>query len=187
MKLSWVLGVAMTIVISSATENGWGQMRERSAVPTAQQWRLEDLYPSDPAWKQAKDALAGRLDELAKFKGTLTQSGPQMLSCLTLHSEMSKSLERLHAYASMKSDQDTRAATYLALKQEVEQLATEFRTKASFIEPEVVTLERETIERFIASESGLKVYRLYLFDILRSKAHTLAPEEETILAHRESR
>ncbi len=105
-----------------------------------------------------------------------------MLSCLTLHSEMSKSLERLHAYASMKSDQDTRDCGILALKQEVEQLATEFRTKASFIEPEIVTLEREAVERFIASEPGLKVYQLYLFDILRGKAHTLSPDEEKILA-----
>ena len=157
-------------------------MRERAEVPPAQQWRLEDLYASDQAWKQAKDELAGRLDGILAFKGTLTQSAAQMLSCLKLNSEISKSLGRLHGYASMKSDQDTRDATYLAMKQEIEQLVTEYSTKASFIEPEIVTLEKETIEKFIAAEPRLKVYRMYLFDILRGKAHTLSQQEEKILA-----
>jgi len=182
MKPLWVLGAVMVIGISWAAEKSGGQMRERAAVPSAQQWRLEDLYPSDQAWKQAKDELAGRLDGILQFKGTLTQSAGQMLSCLRFNSEVAKTLGRLHAYAAMKSDQDTREATYLALKQEIEQLITEYNTKASFLEPEIVTLEKEAIEKFIAGEPGLKEYRMYLFDILRSKAHTLSQEEEKILA-----
>jgi len=181
MKLLQALS-AMLITVSFIADNGRGQMRERSAVPTAQQWRLEDLYPSDQAWKQAKDDLAGRTDGILAFRSTLTQSAAQMLSCLRFNSEVAKTLERLHAYASMKSDQDTRNATYLALKQEIEQLVTEYSTKASFLEPEMVVLAREKIEEFLAAEPGLKDYRLYLFDILRSKAHTLSSQEEKILA-----
>lgn len=181
MKRLWVLG-AMIMAILCAAENGWGQMRERSAVPSAQLWRLEDLYASDQAWKQAKDELASRLDGILAFKDTLTQSAAQMLSCLQLNSEVSKSLGRLHAYASMKSDQDTRDATYLAMKQEIQQLVTEYSTKASFLEPQIITLEKETIEKFLADEPRLKEYRMYLFDILRGKAHTLSQEEEKILA-----
>lgn len=181
MKRLWILG-ATTMAILCAADNTWGQMRERSVVPPAQRWRLDDLYASDQAWKQAKDELAGRLDGIGAFKDTLTQSAAQMLSCLQLNSEVSKSLGRLHAYASMKSDQDTRDATYLALKQEIQQLVTEYSTKASFIEPEVVTLEKEKIEKFIAAEPRLMEYRMYLFDILRGKAHTLSEQEEKILA-----
>jgi oligoendopeptidase F len=151
-------------------------------VPAEHQWRLEDLYPSDLAWRQAKDALAGRLDEILEYKGKPTDSPAQLLSCLKLNSEMSKTFGRLHSYAHMKSDQDTRAAAYLAMKQEVEQLVTEYNTRASFIEPEIVALEKETIEKFIAAEAGLQVYRLYLLDVLRSKPHTLSQQEEKILA-----
>ena len=181
MKRLWVLGATMMAILCAA-ENSRGQMRERSVVPPAQQWRLEDLYASDQAWKQAKDELAGRLDGIGAFKDTLTQSAAQMLSCLQLNSEVSKSLGRLHAYASMKSDQDTRAATYLAMKQDIQQLVTEYSTKASFLEPRILTLEKETIENFIADEPRLKEYRMYLFDILRGKAHTLSEQEEKILA-----
>lgn len=170
------------MVISLLAESGRGQMRERAEVPTGHQWRLEDLYPSDSVWRQAKDELAGRLDQILEYKGKLTDSPSQLLSCLQLNSEISKTFGRLHSYAHMKADQDTRDATYLAMKQETEQLITEYNTRASFIEPEIVTLEKAAIEKFIAGEPGLKVYRMYLLDVLRGKPHTLSQQEEKILA-----
>jgi oligoendopeptidase F len=157
-------------------------MRQRSEVPTQEKWRLEDLFASDQAWRQTRTDLAGRLDGVLQYKGKLTQSPSPLLACLKLNSEISKELGRLHSYASMKSDEDTRSATYLAMKQEIEQLVTEYSTRASFIEPELVALDKEKIESFIAAEPDLRVYRLYLLDILRSKAHTLSPQEEKILA-----
>jgi oligoendopeptidase F len=178
----WMLGASMAISISLFAMDGKGQMRPRSDVPPQERWRLEDLFASDQAWKQAKGDLASRLDDILQYKGQLTQSGSQLLACLKLNSEISKEMGRLHSYASMKSDEDTRDATYLAMKQEIEQLVTEYSTRASFIEPELVALDREKIESFIAAEPGLQVYRLYLLDVLRSKAHTLSPQEEKILA-----
>lgn len=178
----WMLGASMVMGVSLFATDGTGQMRQRSEVPKEQTWRLEDLYPSDHAWRQAKSDLAGRLDHILQYRGTLTQSPSQLLACLKTNSDILKELGRLHSYASMKSDEDTRNATYLALKQEIQQLVTEYDTRASFIEPEVVTLDKDKLESFITAEGGLQVYRLYLFDILRSKAHTLSQEEEKILA-----
>ena len=177
-----MLGALMMTLISLSAGNSRAQMRQRSDVAPPYKWRLEDLFPSDQAWRQAKDELAGRLDEILRYQGTLTQSASQLLACLRLNSDISKTMGRLSSYASMKSDEDTGNATYLAMKQEIEQLATEYNTKASFIEPQIVTLDRETIEKFLAAEPDLTVYRLYLLDILRSKAHTLSREGEEILA-----
>ncbi|MBN1505299.1 MAG: oligoendopeptidase F [Sedimentisphaerales bacterium] len=178
----WMLGASMAIGIWLFATDGKGQMRQRSDVPAAEKWRLEDLFASDRAWAQAKGDLAGRLDGILQYKGKLTQSSAQLLACLKLNSEISKELGRLRSYASMKSDEDTRNAMYLAMKQEVQQLVTEYGTRASFIEPELVALDKQEIETFIAAEPDLRVYRLYLLDILRGKAHTLSQEEEKILA-----
>jgi len=177
-----MLGASMMMGVSLFATDGQGRMRQRSEVPKEQTWRLEDLYASDQAWRQAKSDLAGRLDRIVQYRGTLTQSASQLLACLKTHSDISKELGRLHSYASMKSDEDTRDAAYLALKQEIQQLVTEYETRASFIEPEIVALDKARIESFIAVEPGLHVYRLYLFDILRNKAHTLSQGEEKILA-----
>lgn len=182
MKLWWIAGALMMNLTPFFAAETSAQMQERSEVPAGQQWRLADLYPSDQAWRQAKDELAGRLDEILQYRGKLTDSARQLLACLKLNSDVSKTFGRLHGYAHMKSDQDTRDAAYLAMKQEIEQLVTEYNTKASFMEPEIVTLETETVEQWIAAEPDLKVYRMYLFDVLRSKPHTLSKEEEKILA-----
>lgn len=119
MKLWWISG-ALMILTPFLAADAPAQMWQRSEVPVAQQWRLADLYPSDRAWRQAKDELAGRLDEIQQYRGKLTDSAPGLLACLKLNSDISKTFGRLHSYAHMTSDQDTRDATYLATKQEVE-------------------------------------------------------------------
>ncbi len=70
----WVLGASMVMGISLFATDGKGQMRQRAEVPADELWRLEDLYASDQAWKQAKSDLAGRLDQILQYRGTLTQS-----------------------------------------------------------------------------------------------------------------
>ncbi|MBN1360346.1 MAG: oligoendopeptidase F [Sedimentisphaerales bacterium] len=169
------------VVFFCLTEGVSAQERERSEIAPAYQWKLEDLYPSDEAWEQAKNALAGRLDEILQYQGKLSEPGP-LRACLKVNSDISKTFGRLYSYASMKSDQDTRESKYLALRQAVEQVMTEYGSKASYIEPEIVRLDKATVEKLIAAEPGLKVYRLYLLDILRRKEHKLSESEEKILA-----
>jgi oligoendopeptidase F len=49
----------------------------------------------------------------------------------------------------MKSDQDTRVAHHMGMKQEMAQIGTNFSSKISFIEPELVKMNKEDIDRFI--------------------------------------
>lgn len=169
------------VVLLCLTEGLSAQERERSEIPPAYQWKLEDLYPSDEAWEQARNELAGRLDEILRYEGKLSEPGG-LLACLRLNSDISKTFGRLYSYASMKSDQDTRESKYLALRQAVEQIMTEYGSKAAYIEPEIVKLDRAAVEKLVAAEPGLEVYRLYLFDILRRREHKLSESEERILA-----
>jgi oligoendopeptidase F len=172
--LSPVLVLCLSKVVSAQT-------RDRSEVTIRYQWRLEDLYSSDAAWEQAKNDLAGRLDEILGYKSKLSDPA-MLLACLKLDSDISKTFGRLYSYASMKSDQDTREAKHLAMRQQAEQVMTEYASKASFIEPEIVAMDAATIEKLIAAEPGLKIYRMHLFDILRRKAHKLSDKEEKLLA-----
>jgi oligoendopeptidase F len=158
------------------------QTRERAEVPAEHAWRLEDLYASDEAWNESKQKLAAQFSQITKYKGQLTTSASDLLACLSFNSEISKELSRLHCYAGMKSDQDTRSSKYLAMKQQMEQSATDYSSNASFIEPEIARMDKDKIDAFIAKEPGLRVFKMYLYDILRTKAHKLSEQEEKILA-----
>ena len=158
------------------------QARKRSQVPVEETWNLRDIYASDKMWSEAKLKLAAQFDRVLKYKGRLATSASQLLACLDFNGRLVKELDRLHSYAAMKSDEDTRDSKYLAMRQEVEQLITDYSSKASFIEPEIAKMDKQMIDKFIRKESGLRIYKTYLYDIQRTKAHRLSEKEEKILA-----
>jgi oligoendopeptidase F len=160
----------------------FAQTRERAEIPEQYKWKLEDLYASDEAWNEAKQELVSRFDEVTKYKGKLADSASELLACMKFDGEVSKEFERLYCYASMKSDEDKGNSKYLAMEQQMQQLGTDYNSKAAFITPEIAAMDKETIDRFIEQEPDLKIYKMFLYDVLRTKAHTLSDKEEKILA-----
>ena len=72
--------------------------------------------------------------------------------------------------------------TYLGMQQEMSQLGATFGAKTAFIEPEILKIDTLKVQEFIKSEKKLEIYRHYLDDILRRKAHTGTEGEEKIIA-----
>jgi len=171
----------ISLLAFSQTE-ALSQNRERSEIATEDKWKLEDLYPSDEAWNQAKREVVAQFDEMTRFQGKLTGSASTLLECLELDSKISKEFGRLYCYASMKSDEDTGNSKYLGFKQEMQQLGTDYNSKTSFIKPEIAKLDKTQIDEFMKQQPGLKIYKMALYDILRMKPHTLSESEEKIVA-----
>ncbi len=158
------------------------QPKDRSEIEVKDTWRLEDIYTTENDWKTAKEAYAKDIEKLPEFKGTLTISAKKLLAFLEYSAKLSKEGTRLYSYASMHSDEDTRKTEYLAMKQEMDQLFTKAGSMSSYSVPEILTLNKATIDRFISEEEGLKPYKVYLYDLLRKKEHKLSEKEEKILA-----
>jgi oligoendopeptidase F len=163
-------------------ESSLAQEHDRSKVPDKYKWDLTHIYPSDDAWKQAKARIVTEVPGIEQFKGTLGKSSQQLLGCLDRASNLTKELVRLNSYASLISDQDTRDSKYLAMHQEIRQVFSDFAAKAAYIEPEILSIETKTVDSFLRQEKKLEVYRHYLDDILRRKAHTGTAGEEKIIA-----
>jgi oligoendopeptidase F len=167
-------------------ENGNGQNMEREKIDIQYTWKLEDIYLSDEAWVKAKELLKPEIDKLETYKGTLGSSAKVLLSYLEFSSDFNKTYGRIYSYASMKSDQDVRNSTYLAMMQELRQLSPVIGAKSAFSEPEILEIGKEKLENFIAEEPGLQPYKMYLHDLIRAKEHTLSEKEEKILAQTSS-
>jgi oligoendopeptidase F len=158
------------------------QDRDRGKVPDEYKWDLTAIYPSDEVWRAAKDKLASQFPALRNFQGVLASSASHLADALETASAFDKELTRLYVYASMMSDQDTRVSAYQGMQQEMIQLASVLGTEAAFIEPEILQMDNATIARFVAEEPRLDIYRQYLDDIARRRAHTLSNAEEKLLA-----
>jgi oligoendopeptidase F len=169
-------------LLVGATLVAQAEERDRSKIDDEYKWDLTAIYPSDEAWRAAKEKLAAELPKLRAFPGTLASSGSRLADVLEMQSDFDKELTRLYVYASMKSDEDTRISTYQAMEQEMIQVASALGTESAFTEPEILKMDNATIERFISQDPRLKVFQQYLDDIARRRTHTLSNEEEKLLA-----
>ena len=163
-------------------QDSYVKERDRLRIPEKYQWDLTDVYPDDDAWETAKRAFIAEMPEITGFAGTLAGSPARLFDCLAFNDRLQKDYTRLACYSGMKSDIDTREAKYLAMDQEMSQIATDFSACSSFIEPEILRITPERINTFINEEPRLASYRHILDNILRRKAHTRGESEEKIIA-----
>jgi oligoendopeptidase F len=170
------------VLLAAATLVAQTQERDRSKIANEYKWDLTAIYPSDQAWRAAKEKLAAALPKLRAFQGTLASSATRLADALEMQSNFDKELTRLYVYASMSSDEDTRVSAYQGMQQEMIQLASVLGTESAFIEPEILKMDNATIERFVAQETRLQIFKHYLEDIARRRAHTLSNAEEKLLA-----
>src|SRR5688572_25434065 len=176
---SRIILTVISVVLLTLT--GGAQERDRAKIPEKYKWNLTDIYPDETAWRAAKDKLAAELPQLRQYQGKLTESPRTIADALDKQAMFDKELSRLYVYASMLADQDTRDSRHQGMRQEMVQLAAALGAQAAYIEPEILKAGKSTIEKLIASEPRLKVYRFYLEDVARRAAHTLTDSEEKLL------
>jgi oligoendopeptidase F len=155
---------------------------DRSDIDTAYTWDLGSLYADDEDWEAAYEAADEALDDLRAFEGTATDDAESLRSLLETHERVMRQLSDVHTYARLRRDEDTRDAEAQAMSTQAESLAAEASEAASFIEPAIQDLSRETVEAYMDAEPALAEYDHYLDDILRMKPHTRSPEVESLLA-----
>jgi oligoendopeptidase F len=163
-------------------EDRYVKERERERIPDQFKWDLNDICAGDDAWAEDRRKLTADLNGITAFCGKLEESPNQLFRCLQLLDSLRKECTRLACYASMKSDLDTRDAKYLAMDQEMGQLGSDLSSLSSYIEPEILRIGEDTIDRFIEREPKLAIYRHIFNDILRKKEHTGTEGEERIIA-----
>lgn len=182
MHLPTKVQLSLIAILLTNLHSSYSQERDRSKIPDKYKWNLSDIYLSDSAWEESKKQLVAEIPKIEEFRGTLSTSAQQLLHCLDLYYRLLKEYRRLSSYASMSSDQDTRESKYLAMGQEMSQIGSTFAAKTAYIEPEILKMEKATVESYFKHEKNLEIYRHDLDDILRRQAHTGTEGEEKVIA-----
>lgn len=158
-------------------------VRDRTAIADHHKWDLSPVFQSIEAWEKARDEIKSEIKRLDTFKGKVMRSAKDLAETLSFLTQLQKDLVKLSCYASLSSDEDTRIGQFQGMKQEVGQIFSEFGAAASYIEPEILKADRDTISRYITEEEELKDYDFYLNDLVRQKAHRRSEEVEEVIAH----
>ena len=168
--------------VGAAPSRVGAQERDRARVPARYTWNLADLYPSDEAWRAAKNKVVADIPSLSAFRGTLARSPERLADALDAANRVAKDFQRVYLYASLISDQDTRVSTYQGMQQEMQQAGATFGETLSFIEPEILKIDKTTLDAWMSGSARLKTYAHYLDDLQRRRPHTLSDAEERLLA-----
>ena len=157
-------------------------MKKRSDIPVEFTWNMEDMFPSDEAWKELYRETEKRLPDYQNYKGKLAESAETLYQCLLFDDECSLAIERLFVYARQKSDEDTGNQIYQELTGKAQLLANRAAELSSFLIPEILSMDETLLSGYLKSDCGIAHYRKVIERVLDKKAHTLSVEMEELLA-----
>ena len=145
-------------------------------------WALEDIYPSDEAWETAYAEAQNFSRQISAFRGRLGSSARTLLEFLQLGETISVAFDSLYGYAQRRSDEDTAVSKYQGMSSKAISLMVAVDAAGSFETPELLAIPDEKLEQFYQELPALTVYRTYLDNLRRKRAHILSDAEEKLLA-----
>ena len=152
---------------------------KRSEVPLNQTWDLGLIYqnPQD-AWQDAEELLklADKAEE--SYKGKLVDA-ETILDCLHMYERMNEMADKVSTYFELDMTTDFSNSENVTNANKADSILTDFMTKTSFIEVEIVEADSSVLEEAIRDGGSVSVF---LRKLLRRKSHMLKPETEKVFA-----
>ena len=158
------------------------RLPKREEVREELTWRLEDIYPDNKAWEEELSEALSMTDKLAAYDGRLAESADTLKEALDLYDRLLLKLDRVGGYAFMRHDEDTGNADHQELQMKAQSADVRIMEKLSFLEPEILRIPEEVLERYFREQEGLAGYEVTIREIRRLKDHTLSREMEQLLA-----
>jgi oligoendopeptidase F len=154
----------------------------REQVPIEQTWNLDDIYATPEEWEADLGRVEADAAAVAAFQGRLDDGAGVLLACLRAYDAVLERLQRVGAYARLGASGDGVSPAFQARGARVAALGASVGAALAFLEIEVARLPEGTIERYLAEEPGLGLYRLRLDEVVRQRPYLLSLETEQALA-----
>ncbi|MCL1934793.1 MAG: oligoendopeptidase F [Defluviitaleaceae bacterium] len=158
------------------------KIKYRKEMDINYQWDLSYVYKSDDDWEISFNEILIKLDDFSKYKGKLSTSGEFLLKVINETYDLREKVYHIYVYAKMKHHQDTKNTFYQGLQNKSTELLTKANTTISFLEPEVLEIGKETIDKFLENTEELQIYKHDLYDVFLKAEHILPKEQEELLA-----
>ncbi len=155
---------------------------ERSQVPEAFRWRVEDIYPSEEAWRADLIQARRDLDTLDVMVKNWTSSPQRMATFLERYEKLFRLDAKLGLWPSLQQQTHLTDARFQDLESEARQFTVDLSTTIASMDADIINLGRERIENDLRAEPRLSPYRALLEEALRKKDHVLSDEAEEVAA-----
>ncbi|MBU3804564.1 MAG: oligoendopeptidase F [Candidatus Cellulosilyticum pullistercoris] len=155
---------------------------KREEVRKEDQWRLEDIFPTDDAFKTCLEHTTRSISNFKPYENQLTQSSTCLLEFMKMQDQFWVDANKLYVYAHMRLHENGNNSFYQDLAQKSEVLHVKASSALAFSQPELSSLTLDQLNLFYEKTPELKHYKRYFDELLRQKTHILDPATEALLA-----
>ena len=157
------------------------EFNSRSEVPEKYRFDLTDIFSNNQKWDETFQKTKEEIEELPKFQGKL-RNGKELSSFLKKYIPLTCTIMDLYVFAMLNHDVDLNEECYIDMFNKIENLNSEFETKTSFFDSELVSFTKEEYESLFQTCPELQNYQKFLDEKYNQKEHTLTSEEEKIIS-----
>jgi oligoendopeptidase F len=156
-------------------------IRTRNEIPAKYKWNAASIFSSDDEWNKAADDLLVKLSEVTNAAGRIGESAQAIADALDARSALFEAAGKVIHYALLSQAVDNADANATRMLGKMQSVAGQVYAGVSFIEPEVLQIEAQTLTEWRKQEPRLKIYDQYFDDLLRQQAHVRSAEVEEVL------
>lgn len=160
------------------------EIKDRSMIETKDKWDLSLIYKTQKDFEEELEITKNLILEYRKKYENHTMDNANIFYNSIIDSlEISRKLDKLYVYASMKSDEDVSNNDNQELKNKVINLYDLATANMFFIDTELLKEDYAKIEKFYQDEPKLLEHEVNIKDTFRYKKHTLSDIEEKLLSN----
>jgi oligoendopeptidase F len=161
-------------------------VKERTEVPSKDQWNVAALYPSFKEWETEFKEACGQPNsphwpKIQAFRHRLKEGSAVLKEVLELTLSLSQTLEKLYTYAHLRHDEEITHDAHKGAFLRISALLHDFQQECAWIEPELLELPTEQITHYLQAHE-LTPYRFYIEKIVRMRPHVLSADKEEMYA-----
>ncbi len=146
-------------------------------------WDLTEIYKNKDEWDKSRKEVLSDIKKIEQRKGMLGDSASTLYTTLQMLSDLTRKASRVYVYTSLQSDENLGNTDAQELLQLSISMFGQFQQSTSWVQPEILTIGRERIEKFIEQDVRLAPFVMQLDNGLRNAAHTLTAEAEQALSY----
>ena len=160
------------------------EIKDRSMIETKDKWDLSLIYKTQKDFEKELEITKNLILEYRKKYENHTMDNANIFYNSIIDSlEISRKLDKLYVYASMKSDEDVSNNDNQELKNKVINLYDLATANMFFIDTELLKEDYAKLEKFYQDEPKLLEHEVNIKDTFRYKKHTLSDIEEKLLSN----
>jgi oligoendopeptidase F len=139
----------------------------------------KNFYPNEAAWQKDLDEAKKLAEDLQAYRKKVTSSGQTLYELTQKLERLNLLTQKLYVYRYLQYSVNTKNEPQLTA---ADQATSEISAKVAFINTELRRISEQDLEKLIAQEPKLALYRFFLQQNTRYQPHTLSTEQEELLA-----